>query len=215
MENLTRDFYDDVRQKKQLAAMARYRKSGARTHYCSLPSDNMTNKQWRGRNGKVMTYDLATPKSWEQFTSMPLDLQSEYITRLRDEYGIGLTNIAQMFGQHGNFLKQFFQKNKIEITFKRGRISREKLSRWNNFAGISNNNPIEYGEAVWEDIVKALQEPPTLSLDMSAENPEGMSVVDFSIAFEGILDLEDIANSLRVMIGCGKIGRLEFSYKQI
>lgn len=55
------DFTYDCWQKKQLAQQARHRKRGSKSRKCSLPSDNLTKKQWKERNGKTLSINLNQP----------------------------------------------------------------------------------------------------------------------------------------------------------
>lgn len=52
------DFTYDCWQKKQLAQQARHRKRGSKSRKCSLPSDSLTKKQWKERNGKTLSINL-------------------------------------------------------------------------------------------------------------------------------------------------------------
>lgn len=90
-----KDFDYEVLQRKRLASQARYRKNGSKSKKCSLPSDGMSHKQWKERNGEVMEYNLSKPMSWKAFTKMPLDLQRKYLENLRDKYEVTATAVAE------------------------------------------------------------------------------------------------------------------------
>jgi len=81
------DFDYDCMQKKRIArgAFAHIsRKRGG----CTLPSDNLTAKQRREKNGEVKSYNIARPMPWPEFKAMPEDLKREF---LRNMQGFGGT----------------------------------------------------------------------------------------------------------------------------
>lgn len=90
------DFDYDVLEKKRIASGARHRKCGSKSKKCTLPSDYLTSKQKKGLNGKMVTYDLSHPMSYSVFKDMPRDLQKEYLYKLYEDWGITLTQIANM-----------------------------------------------------------------------------------------------------------------------
>lgn len=94
------DFDYDVLQKKRTAAGARHMKRGSRSKRCSLPSDNLTPAQLKRRNGPVSTYKLDEPMRWDDFKSMPVDLQKKYLTNLVETYGATNEMLGDMFYVH-------------------------------------------------------------------------------------------------------------------
>ena len=94
------DFDYDALQKKRIAAGARHMKRGSRSKRCSLPSDNLTPAQLKRRNGPVSTYKLDAPMRWDDFKSMPVDLQKQYLTNLVETYGATNEMLGDMFYVH-------------------------------------------------------------------------------------------------------------------
>ena len=94
------DFDYDALQKKRIAAGARHMKRGSRSKRCSLPSDNLTPAQLKRRNGPVSTYKLDEPMRWDDFKSMPVDLQKKYLTNLVETYGATNEMLGDMFYIH-------------------------------------------------------------------------------------------------------------------
>lgn len=94
------DFDYDVLQKKRTAAGARHMKRGSRSKRCSLPSDNLTPAQLKRRNGPVSTYKLDEPMRWDDFKSMPVDLQKRYLSNLIETYGATNEMLGDMFYVH-------------------------------------------------------------------------------------------------------------------
>lgn len=76
------DFDYDCMQKKRTArgAFAHIsRKRGGRT----LPSDNLTAKQRREKNGEVKSYNITRPMPWPEFKTLPEYLKREYFRNMR------------------------------------------------------------------------------------------------------------------------------------
>ena len=80
------DFTYDCWQKKQLAQQARHRKRGSKSRKCSLPSDNLTKKQWKERNGKTLSINLNQPTSWVIFKEVSKPTQEELNNHILDIY---------------------------------------------------------------------------------------------------------------------------------
>ena len=49
-------------------------------------------------NGKVESYRMNDPMTWDEFKAMPQDLQRDYITLIRERFGVSDSAIARMFG---------------------------------------------------------------------------------------------------------------------
>lgn len=92
------DFDYEVLQRKRLARQARYRVNGSKSKYCGLPSDNLTAKQLRERNGKVMEVNTNKPIRWKEFKELPDGLKREYMTAIIERYKPTFKQIAAMLG---------------------------------------------------------------------------------------------------------------------
>jgi hypothetical protein len=76
------DFDYDCMQKKRTArgAFAHIsRKRGG----CTLPSDNLTAKQRREKNGEVKSYNITRPMPWPEFKAMREDLKREFFRNMQ------------------------------------------------------------------------------------------------------------------------------------
>ena len=76
------DFDYDCMQKKRTArgAFAHIsRKRGG----CTLPSDNLTAKQRREKNGEVKSYNITRPMPWPEFKTLPEDLKREFFRNMQ------------------------------------------------------------------------------------------------------------------------------------
>lgn len=63
-----------------------------------LPSDNLTNKEWKKMNGEIKTYNMNAPVSWKEFRAWPTDIQREYLMTQMKRYNVGTPEFAYMFG---------------------------------------------------------------------------------------------------------------------
>lgn len=100
-------FQQTSRERKRIGAGAYARKNGSKTRKCALPSDNLTAGQLKKRNGEIMQYKLNQPMKWNEFRSMPEDLQKEYIQKLASEKKARGIDIAEMLGVHKNYFSKY------------------------------------------------------------------------------------------------------------
>lgn len=129
------EFDYDVRDRKRVASMAKYKKNGSKSKKCSLPSDGMTKKQWKERCGELMSFNIKKPMSWEQFKSMSHDLQKEYVTTLTTTYKVGLPKVADMLGCCEASLRNYLKKHIPDFVSgsSKGRLSKENMEAWAEF----------------------------------------------------------------------------------
>ena len=77
----------DSIEKKKIARSSHNRKThcgkGGRIKF---PSDYLSKKELKAMNGDVKSYNLNRSMTWEEFRSMPQDLQIMYIKKLRNEF---------------------------------------------------------------------------------------------------------------------------------
>lgn len=78
------DFEYDCWQRKRIAQQAKYRKCGSKSKKCSMSTDHMTQKQWKERNGKVVTVNLNQPITWDDFKALTASMQEEYLKHMME-----------------------------------------------------------------------------------------------------------------------------------
>lgn len=128
------DFTYDCWQKKQLAQQARHRKCGSKSRKCSLPSDSLTKKQWKERNGKTLSINLNQPTSWEVFKEVSKPTQEEYLNHLLAVYGANATSLAAMFHVQPLTIRRFIQANGLAVKFPVGHsMNAEQREAWGGF----------------------------------------------------------------------------------
>lgn len=141
------DFDFDVMTKKRIARGAAARKCGSKSRRCTLPSDYLTDAQKKARNGKMSTYNLSKPMTYEQFKLMPRDLQREYLLKLRNDMHASSRVIAQMFGCSYETVRVVIRNLGINTGGKKIYMNLDQLMRWNNWlSGDAANTPVAVTE---------------------------------------------------------------------
>ena len=150
------DFDFDVMTKKRIARGAAARKCGSKSRRCTLPSDYLTDAQKKARNGKMSTYNLSKPMTYEQFKLMPRDLQREYLLKLRNDMHASSRVIAQMFGCSYETVRVVIRNLGINTGGKKMFMNLDQLMRWNNWlSGDAANTPVAVTEPETETEAEA------------------------------------------------------------
>lgn len=76
------DFDYDCMQKKRVARGA-FAHINRKRSGCSLPSDALTEKQRKEKNGQVKSYNITRPMPWHEFKAMPDDLRREFFRNMQ------------------------------------------------------------------------------------------------------------------------------------
>lgn len=98
-----------------------------------LPSDHITQKEWKKMNGEVKSYRLNEPVGWEEFKVWPKDIQREYIQTQVDKFGVGTPELAQMLGISAYTLSDL--RRELGIPGKRGGKRKPVGEEWLAFVG--------------------------------------------------------------------------------
>ena len=168
------DFDFDVMTKKRIARGAAARKCGSKSRRCTLPSDYLTDAQKKARNGKMSTYNLSKPMTYEQFKLMPRDLQREYLLKLRNDMHASSRVIAQMFGCSYETVRVVIRDLGINTGGKKIYMNLDQLLRWNNWlSGDAANTPVAVTEPETETETETEAEAETISA--AAEETEDAS----------------------------------------
>lgn len=203
------EFYRDVREKKSLVPSSRHKKSGARSMRCRLPSDHMTQREWIERNGPVMSYNLRKPMSWEQFTNEKLgnDVREEYLNGLIEQFSVNQRILAEMFGISVATLSRTIKRLGLNVNFVKGKFpNEEQMAAYEAFL-----NP-----EVEQEELEQQEEYDTAIDESEAQEPAQnavTSMTEFSIKFQGVLDIDTVANSLKMILGRHAEGEIEIICK--
>ena len=181
------DFDYEVKQKRELARAARYRKRGSKSKKCSLPSDYLTQKQLRERNGNVEYYSLNAPMKWATYKTMPDDLKAEYITSLANRYHVTQTDIAEMMGVSRSYMvKEIHRLQCWPFTAGKNHTAHKDILAWVKFLGDFNR--------------PATEDPKTgcPELDTAREVPNGSECCSETKASNVVLTCGELTFSGRV-----------------
>lgn len=216
------DFDYDCLQKKKLAGQAKYRKRGSKSKKCTLPSDRLTQKQWKERCGPVVIFNFNRPMNWETFKKLPAMVQAEYIANLQKKYGVTAVDLGDMFGVRALTVRKHADANNLNVTFPRGHaMNATRKAAWNEFLGVviadvvesvsespAEEVPVEetVEEVVEPEVLEAQTEPEALIAPME---PRGMNMKKFCLQFAGVIDVDMVANSLKLILGDQSNGELE------
>lgn len=203
------DFDYDVMQKKRIASQAKYRKRGSKSKKCSLPSDGMTQKQWKEKCGPVETYKMNEPLTWDEFKTYPSHIQKEYVSNLQDTYGVSFGRIGNMMGVD----KSRFSKLGLSSRFGRGySMTDEQKEKWFLFVGSpeeeKNQHAVDHTETIFESqadyITLPARDVPTVMIDTDDTTsavgaPDGLR--QFSLDFNGKVNIDQVATAVKMLVG--------------
>lgn len=196
------DFEYDCWQRKRLAQQAKYRKCGSKSKKCSMSTDHMTQKQWKERNGKVVTVNLNQPITWNDFKALTTSMQEEYLRHMMENYGANATSFAAMFGVQPLTIRRHIQMNKLNIKFPVGHsMSAAQKDAWDEL--LRGETPDKDTKEV--DVV---EDAPTIEPNEAAPR-QSMDMKRFSLCFNGRIDVSMIANSLVHILGDNAVGEVE------
>lgn len=210
------DFEYEVMQKKRTARSARRKKNGSKSKQCSLPSDKLTNRQIKERCGPVITYNLNKPMKWPDFKALPSDIQAEYLQRLQHDFNVTAVDLGKMFEVQPLTVRKHVTNNNLSIDFPRGRTmtSDQKLG-WNQFVngqGVPDiEDAVEQEETEPEVVDPVDAEPVVFSIPEpeSTTKKKNMRMHGVNLKFSGAIDVDMVANSLRLILGNESEGELE------
>lgn len=131
------DFNYDCMQKKRIArgAFAHIsRKRGG----CSLPSDTLTEKQRKEKNGEVKSYNITRPMPWHEFKAMPEDLKREFFRNMQS-FGGTAKWLAEEMGASAQTIIAYAER--VGAPFRRGGRNagmwQRKIMEWANVDAVA------------------------------------------------------------------------------
>lgn len=181
------DFDYEVLQRKRLAQQAKHRKNGSKSKKCSLPSDGMSHKQWKERNGEIMEYNLGKPMVWKVFKYMPKDLQKQYLEKLVNEHHGTQREIAAMLGVGSNTLCTYCTKRGLTGIFIQNKGVQGGRPEWQDFLTQDKTQEAPVIAPPPEDGKPALEPcyPPYTDSEATANKGAMSCKASFQLAFEG------------------------------
>lgn len=196
------DFEYDCMQKKRIARSA-HNHVNARRGKCKLPHEYKTAKELRALNGEVKTYNLKAPMSYEAFIVMPKDLQTAYITYLRDEFSATNAMISKMWGISVGTTQKYLREFPAAAM---GRVSKkESCYRWDRWYRWLSE---EQAETVAEEpqVEEPQVEEPQVEVDetetvanfastlvhLPTEEPQPCDLADFNVTWVNVHSWEQL-----------------------
>nr|DAH78354.1 MAG TPA: hypothetical protein [Caudoviricetes sp.] len=100
---------------------------------CSLPSDTLTEKQRKEKNGEVKSYNITRPMPWREFKPMPEDLKREFFRNMQSFGGT-----AKWLAEEMNVCDATIRRESelVGAPFRRGgrneKMWQSKVTEWAN-----------------------------------------------------------------------------------
>jgi hypothetical protein len=170
-------FRQTERDRKRDGRGAYNKKGGSKSKKCSLPSDKMTQKEWKKMNGPVVSYNMNKPVSWKEFKLWPDDIQREYLQLLMEKYSVGTPELSKMFGVSDKQMQD--RRKKIGLAAKRGGKRPPILPEWWVFLGEAK--PVE----ILPEKVSEETEIPSEKVEPPADEAEILRLAALLSALKG------------------------------
>lgn len=198
------EFDYDCYRKKNVAHSAARRKGGSKSKKCSLPSDHMTQKQWKERCGQVMSYNIGRPMAWAEFSQLPKDLKEEYMNNLIEKYNANARTMAEVFGVSVATVFRVVKTDGLNVTFLKGKHpTGEKYEAFRKFMDGESGSD----EEVAFDNIEVIEEY------SEAVDPVGevqkTKLDSFTMNFSGEINVDMLANSLRYILSGSKAAKIQ------
>ena len=132
-------FKSEVAERKAIARSAS-KKKGRGGRYVRLPSDNLTAKEKKEMNGKMATFYLDRPHTYQELNEMPIDMQKEYLERVLKEYKPSLQDLAKMLRRDANDIRNLLKELNVSMP---ARTRRNKVEQFNWRVFIGDVMPYE------------------------------------------------------------------------
>ena len=214
-----REYYREIAQRKDLARQSRHVKRGSKSTKCPLSTDRMTTRQWKERNGPIMSCNFSKPIEWKSFKELSKELQTDYLNNLINTYNATAGAIAKMLGVTPSYFSKYIESTGLNIKFSKAvRRSQEQKDLWDVFLGIATRvegeaevlESMETDAVVMDNISDERQEESTKQEENTDQKSsrKSMMMSRFEISFAGDIDIDMIANSLRTILGTSSSGQV-------
>lgn len=131
------DFDYDCMQKKRIA-MGAFAHINRKRGGCSLPSDTLTEKQRKEKNGEVKSYNITRPMPWHEFKAMPEDLKREFFRNMQSFGGTDKW-LAEEMGASAQTIIAYAER--VGAPFRRGGRNagmwQRKIMEWANVDAVA------------------------------------------------------------------------------
>lgn len=131
------DFDYDCMQKKRIA-MGAFAHINRKRGGCSLPSDTLTEKQRKEKNGEVKSYNITRPMPWHEFKKMPEDLKREFFRNMQSFGGTAKWLAEEMNACDATIRRE---AELVGAPFRRGgrneKMWKSKVAEWANADAVA------------------------------------------------------------------------------
>lgn len=182
------DFDYDCMQKKRIA-MGAFAHINRKRGGCSLPSDTLTEKQRKEKNGEVKSYNITRPMPWHEFKAKPDDLKREFFRNMQS-FGGTAKWLEEEMGTSAQTIIAYAER--VGAPFRRGGRNagmwQRKIMEWANADAVD----IHTADAQSEEHT-ANDAPP------KADKPQtGVKLLHARLEMRG--DRETLLANLRVLL---------------
>lgn len=188
MTNEAYVFNETNRERAILKRSACHKKGGSKSKSCKLGVDKMSNKEIEAMHGPVKSWKMTEFYTWDEFKSMPEDIQVEYLNYLVDTYHVSVGAIeSNLFHLGGGCVYKYLKRNKlISRVHHSGMHGRSALSYVDAFRKVVNDAK---ELKVEEDVVETVSEALSDDIISHPYEPEStLETMEFSTSY--------IANSI-------------------
>ena len=195
-------FRQTEKERKRIGRGAKSRKSGSRSKFCGLPSDNLSRAERMKLNGDVKVYNLNKPMKWDQFKKLPHDLRVDYIKKL-SAMGANREDITDMLGikpaTYSAFMSHNHPGEKL-LNGNNGYKNNEAFVQWYCEDGTQKNEKVTEPVAPEQNEKPCEKEnkPKEITLDLKA-----CEVTFFGnplAVFEKIIQLMDVDKNYEITV---------------
>lgn len=131
------DFDYDCMQKKRIA-MGAFAHINRKRGGCSLPSDTLTERQRKEKNGEVKSYNITRPMPWYEFKAMPEDLKREFFRNMQSFGGTAKWLAEEMNACDATIRRE---AELVGAPFRRGgrneKMWQSKVTEWSNADAVA------------------------------------------------------------------------------
>lgn len=114
MTNEAYVFNETNRERAILKRSACHKKGGSKSKSCKLGVDKMSQKQIEAMHGPVKSWKMTEFYTWDEFKSMPEDIQVEYLNYLVDTYHVSVGAIeSKLFNLSAGCVYKYLKNNKL------------------------------------------------------------------------------------------------------
>ena len=173
-----------------------------------------------------MNYKMNEPITWKEFKKYPKDLKEQYVNGLKDTYGVTSAMICDMMGVIPGTMSRLIAREDLDISTSHKKQTDDQKKMWELFLGGVPADippfPVEIDDTVRQEAIEVFSrdtgcvlipedETPVQTVPVKQEE-KAMKMREITMKFNGKLDVDSIANSLRFILGKDSVGEINISF---